>query len=95
MGEIQLFSHLYQFVEQNTETPMVILIQAYDIPTAKVFKGYLFGKSETYKNIELSEDEIQILKEYVGEFKNVGFNEFISNTALEDYHKNFEEIEVY
>ena len=40
-GEIYPFSHYYQFIQNNDDTPIIILVHAYECET-KVFKGYLF-----------------------------------------------------
>ena len=65
LGEIQMFSHLYQFRERDKATPMIILIHAYECDT-KVFKGYIFNSSQTYENIPLTDTEINQIEVYTG-----------------------------
>lgn len=91
LGEIQLFSHLYQFIEIDKDTPMTILIHAYECDV-KIFKGYVFNKTNTYKSISLTNEEITSIEPYVGKINQVNFNEFIVGTIIEDYYKNFKEI---
>jgi hypothetical protein len=88
LGEIELFSHLYQFMEKGKETPMTILIHAYECET-KFFKGYVFNNTKTYKSIPLTELEIKEIEKYTGTGQQVDFLKFIIGTIVEDYYKDF------
>lgn len=90
LGELRMFSHLYMFREENKETPMIILIHAYECD-AKVFKGYLFNKSKTFKTVELTNLEIEKLETYVGKLQQVSFNAFIKETIAEEEYSDFTE----
>ena len=88
IGEVQLFSHLYQFREENKELPKIILIRAYD-GDIKIFKGYIFDKTKTYESIPLIDLELSEIEKYTGHAKQFDFNEFIIGTVIEDYYKNY------
>lgn len=88
LGEIQMFSHLYQFIERDKATPMIILIHAYECDT-KVFKGYIFNSSQTYENIPLTDTEINQIEIYTGKLQQIDFKEFIVGTIAEASHKDF------
>lgn len=87
-GEISMFSHLYQFMQENKETPMTILIHAYECKP-KVFKGYIFNKDKTYRSIPLENSEKKTIDNYVGDSEQVEFNEFIKGTIAEEYYSCF------
>jgi hypothetical protein len=88
LGEIQMFSHLYQFIENDKETPMIILIHAYE-EDVKIFKGYVFNYTKTYKSVPINEAELNVIEQYVGKAKQIDFNEFIIGTIAEDYYEEF------
>ena len=88
LGEVQIFSHLYQFIEKDKDIPMVILVHAYEYDT-QIFKGCLFSKTQTYKSVPLTEIETQEIEKWTGKVKQVNFNKFIIGTILEDNYKNF------
>ena len=57
-----------------------------------MLRGYAFSNQRVYKNVDLSKDEIEALKKYVRDIKQVDFKEFIKDTILEDYYMDFREI---
>ena len=92
VGEIQMFSHVYQFIENVEENPKIILIHAYAGDT-KVFKGFLYNNSKTFINVDLSEEEIKLIEGYCGKVTQVGFDEFIKETEFADLYKDFRKVE--
>lgn len=88
LGEIQMFSHLYQFMEKGKEIPMTILVHAYECDT-QIFKGYLFNNTRSYESVPITEDELNEIQKYTGTAKQVDFKEIIVGTILEDDYKNF------
>lgn len=85
-GEVQMFSHLYQFIEKDEEVPKIILLHAYDICPALVFKGYVFDKKRTWTSIPLTEAEKSKIEGYVGTIQEVDFSEFTNkHDMLEPY----------
>ena len=92
VGEIQMFSHVYQFFENVEENPKIILIHAYDCDT-KVFKGFLYDKSKTFINVDLLENETKKIEGYCGRVTQVGFDEFIKETQFADLYKDIKEQE--
>lgn len=96
LGEIAMFSHLYQFIEKkdNAErsNSVIILIHAYD--GAKIFKGYVLDKTKTYEQIELAEDELTEIQKITGTLKVVNFDEFIKGTVVEELFNNYTEKQV-
>ena len=93
LGEAQLFSHLYQFMEKDKYVPMTILVHAYECAT-KIFKGFVFKKTCTYKSVLLTEEEKTKIEGATGEAEQVDFLEFIKGTILEDCCKDFKKTEV-
>jgi hypothetical protein len=83
------FSHIYQFRSNfldEYDLYKLILIHAYDIPCAKVFKGYILEDTKTYKNILLKESEKEILYKFIGNFEEVSFEKFLEdNYICKDY----------
>jgi hypothetical protein len=88
LGEIQTFSHVYQFMERNKSNPITILINAY-VPDAKIFKGRVWNKSKSFEKIELSKDEKATIEHYTGNLNEVNFPDFIKNTVIEEPYSNF------
>jgi hypothetical protein len=93
LGEAKMFSHLYQFIEDGKDTPMIILVHAYECDT-KIFKGFAFLKTGTYKSVPLTEEEKLKIESATGEAEQINFLEFIKGTILEDSYKDFKELEV-
>lgn len=91
-GEVGMFSHVYQFIEKDTDTPMVIIIKAYDGNT-KVFKGYLFMKNNTFEKVLLTEEEIIILEPCIGKINQKDIKEVLRGTDFEAQFENFKEME--
>lgn len=71
LGEVAMFSHLYQFIEIGVDISQIILIHAYDITPAIVFKGYLYEQTQEWKRVELTNDETVKIKKFIGDFKQV------------------------
>ena len=92
IGEIQIFSHVYQFVENVEENPKIILIHAYESET-KVFKGFLYNNSGTFKSVDLLETEIKEIENYCGKLTQLDFDEVIKETEFADLYKNFKKME--
>ena len=90
IGEIQMFSHVYQFVENVEENPKIILIHAY-VGETKVFKGFLYNKTKTFINVKLLESEMKKIERWCGTLTQVGFDEFIIQTPFADMFKDFKE----
>ena len=88
LGEVQMFSHLYQFMEADKEIPMTILVHAYECETI-MFKGFVFNQTKIYKSVPLTEAEITEIEKYTGRGKQVDFQDFITDTILEEYYKGF------
>jgi hypothetical protein len=89
LGECGMFTHLYQWMEEDKETPMIILLHAYECKP-QMFKGYLFCKTEKYQDIPILNDEINELKTLLGEeIKQCSFKDFIKGTVLEECYKTF------
>ena len=57
-----------------------------------MLRGYTFSNQRVYKNVDLSKDEIEVLKKYVRDIKQVDFKEFIRGTLLEDYYMDLREL---
>lgn len=88
-GEVELYSHIYQFLEQNIGDKKTILIHGYDISPAKVFKGYIYMKNKTYKSIAMTDEERKTIEQYVGEFNQLGFLDFIQGSSFEEFYQDF------
>ena len=88
LGEVQMFSHLYQFMEKDKEIPMTILVHAYECGT-KIFKGYVFNKTATYKSVPLTEEELSKIEWATGKVEQLDFKDFIVGTIAEDCYKDF------
>ena len=81
-GEVQMFSHLYQFMEKSVKMPKTILLHAYDICPALVFKGCVFNEKKTWSSVPLTDDEKTKLEGYVGAIKEIDFNEFANKHTI-------------
>ncbi len=94
IGEIQLFSHVYQLYEENKNEPILILINAYNTEKNenKVFKGFVYEKSKQYKCVKLSDNEIDEIKKYIGGFREVDLEIFVKDTVLCNSINNFQKI---
>jgi hypothetical protein len=90
LGEIQLFSHLYQFIELDNDTPMIILVHAYECDT-QIFKGYVFNNTNTYKSIPLTNEELISIETYTGKANQINFDKFIIGTIIEEACKDYKE----
>jgi len=92
IGEIKMFSHLYQFIEDVGNTPKIILIHAYECDT-KVFKGFLYNKSKTFKSVNLLDNESAEIESCCGKLTQVGFDELIKETAFAETCAGFKKQE--
>lgn len=91
LGEVQIFSHLYQFIESDKDRPMIILINAYE-SDAKIFKGFLYNLTSTYKSISITDEELNTLETYIGKATQVELLDFIKGTIIENQFKEFTQI---
>lgn len=87
-GEIYPFSHYYQFIQNNADTPIIILVHAYEC-NAEVFKGYLFNNNKTFKSIPMTEDEIKEIEWVTGKLTQVEFDEVIKGSDFETAYNDF------
>jgi hypothetical protein len=88
LGEVKIFSHVYQLIEKDKDTPMVILIHAYECST-KIFKGFIFNKNQTYESIPLTDAELSEIEKLTGKAEQVDFKQFVIGTILEDVFKDY------
>ena len=96
IGEIgEMFSHIYQFVENKKENPSIILINGF-VEEQKVFKGKLYNNSKKFIIEKLETDEIKQIEQVIGSFKEVNFKDFIKNTIFdnEDFNCYIEHIDI-
>ena len=91
LGEIQMFSHVYQFIENVEENPKIILIHAY-VGETKVFKGFLYDNSKTFKSVNLLDNEIEEIEKYCGDATQIDFDEIIKETEFADLYKDFKKM---
>ena len=91
LGEIQMFSHVYQFIENVEENPKIILIHAY-VGETKVFKGFLYDNSKTFKSVKLLDNEIEEIEKYCGDATQIDFDEIIKETEFADLYKDFKKM---
>ena len=91
LGEMGLMSHIYQMVELDKETPMILLTNAY-VEKQKVFKGYLFVGNGTFESILLNDYEKAEIEKNIGKFEEVDFMEFIKDTDLDGRYSGFRAI---
>lgn len=89
-GEVQMFSHVYEFVEINKNEPIIILIHAYSAPNI-IFKGYLYERTKTFKSVPLLDSERKVIEECVGAVTQCPFNEFINITGFAGIYKGYKE----
>ena len=91
LGEVMMFSHLYQFMESNSKPPKTILIHGYDISPARVFKGFVFKNTKTYSSVKLTDIEKTELEKYVGEIQQVDFPEFARGHNMLELYQEYQE----
>lgn len=91
LGELGILSHLYSLIQVNKETPMIILIHAYE-GNQQVFKGYVFNKTSTFKGVPLEAAEAAEIESIIGKFEQVEFLEFIKETLFEKEYSSFTEV---
>jgi hypothetical protein len=84
-----MFSHFYQFMEEDKETPMTILVHAYECPTV-IFKGYVFVKQDTYQSVPITDEERKLIEQATGQLKQIDFNEFVKETFLDEDYGRFQ-----
>lgn len=81
-GELIPFSHFYQFIQNGADTPVTIVLHAYEGET-KAFKGYLFHKKKTFENLPLTTEERKALNHFVGKITQVDLDELLSGSDFE------------
>lgn len=89
LGEVELFSHIYQFIELKKEHPKTILIEGYTHNPNKVFKGYVFRGKQTWDSVPLTPEEKEVIASCVGNIVEVDFTTFISGIPLLEGFKDF------
>ena len=93
VGELALFSHLYEFIEPLEKEPRkLILVHAYEVYPAKVFKGYVLDETRTYESIPLTAEEKSKIEPATGDVTQVDFKELIKGTIAEEYYKEYGEM---
>lgn len=92
-GELIPFSHFYQFMQMGTDTPVIIVLHAYEGET-KAFKGYLFHKKKTFENVPLTTEERKALNNFVGEITQVDLDELFSGSDFEKEISGYQKVEV-
>ena len=92
LGEVQLFSHLYQFIETEKDTPMTILCTLMNA-TPRYSKAMCLTKTKTYKSVRLTEGELETIEGATGKAEQTDFPEFIKGTIAEEYYKEFKPAE--
>ena len=90
-GEIYPFSHYYQFIQNNDDAPIIILVHAYECET-KVFKGYLFTNNKTFKSVPMVDEEIKEIEFATGKLTQVDFDEIIKESEFEENYSDFSKI---
>lgn len=91
-GEIYPFAHYYQFMQEGVETPMIILVHAYECET-KVFKGYLFNKTKTFKSAPMTDEEIKAIEQATGKLTQVDFDEIIRGAEFEETYTDYSKMD--
>jgi hypothetical protein len=83
-GELGFCSHLYEFIQKDEETPIVILIHAFECP-AEIFKGYVFNKTKSWKPVLLTDEERTKIEFYTGHITEVDFPKLVAGTIADEY----------
>ncbi len=91
LGELGMFSHLYRFYEKESDDPVMIFIHAYDVAPAQVFKGKVHAYERSYKNINLTDKEKEMLAKFAGDYEQVDFSKFASNHESLLFARDFKE----
>ena len=78
LGEKPMFSHVYQFLEDKEIKPMGIIVHAYVVSPARVFKGYIFHKTQKYQNVDLTDEEKETINKFIGQAEQVDFLELVN-----------------
>jgi len=92
LGEVGVFTHIYQWVEDVNENPIVIIINAYE-GKPKVFKGYIYNKTKQYKSIPVKDNELLDIESYVDKIEQMDFRDFIKDTILDnELYNSFEPV---
>lgn len=90
-GEVAPFSHFYQFMQKDVGERRTILVHAYECDT-KVFKGYLFHNSKTYKSVPLNDHEKSKIEGTTGKLTEVPFHKFSDGTSIKDFFADYIEL---
>ena len=91
-GEIYPFAHYYQFIQECVETPMIILIHAYECEP-RAFKGYLFNTTKTFKSIPMTNEEFDAIEQATGKLTQVDFDELIKDAEFKKTYSDYQKIE--
>lgn len=90
-GELYPFSHYYKFIQNNSDSPIIILVRAYEYAT-EVFKGYLFNSNKTFKSVPMTDDEIREIEQVTGKLTQVSFQDVIKGSRFEGAYLDFNEV---
>lgn len=64
VGEV--LHQVYQWIEKDVENPQIILVNAYECEP-RLFKGYVFNKTNTYMPTEIIDGELEDINKIVGD----------------------------
>lgn len=87
-GEIYPLTHYYQFMQEGVDSPMTILVHAYECE-AKAFKGYLYNLTKTFKSIPMTNEEIGAIEKVTGKLTQIDFNEIIKGAEFEEAYAGY------
>lgn len=90
-GEIYPFAHYYQFMQEGAETPITILVHAYECEP-RAFKGYLFNTTKTFKSIPMTNEESDAIEQATGKLTQVDFDEIVKGSEFEEAYANYSKI---
>lgn len=92
-GELGMFSHIYEFIGKD-ENHIVLLIRAFDVSKAKVFKGRLLTKTKQYESrFPLTEEEKTSLENIIGEIQECNPMQVTEGSPLEKELIGYSEIQ--
>lgn len=82
LGELGMFSHFYQFMQSGAETPITILLHAYE-GDIKAFKGYLLHANKTFQSVPITPEERSTLEPFVGTITQVNLDELVAGSVFQ------------
>lgn len=91
IGELQYFSHVYQWIEATSDSPSIILVKAYE-GQQKAFKGKVFHRTDTYMTLALTEAEKTAIESVIGSFIETTILDVVSGTEFEEGLRNYTEV---